>query len=74
MNIPVLITTPSFSKTVELSPKAMTAVMNILHSGAERKSGYHLRYKIGISDFVVNNAPPKAVDYIVKVYQEGFFN
>ena len=74
MNIPVLITTPNFSKTVELSPKAMTTVMQILHSGAERKPGYHLRYKIGISDFVVNNAPPKAVDYIVKVYQEGFFN
>jgi len=36
MNIPVLITTPNFTKTVELSPKAMTAVMSILHSGAER--------------------------------------
>ena len=74
MNIPVHITTPNFSKTVELSPKAMTAVMNILHSGAERKNGYSLKYSIGISEFQINNAPPKAVDYIVKVYQEGFFN
>jgi hypothetical protein len=52
----------------------MTAVMQILHSGAERKNGYSLKYSIGISEFQINNAPPKAVDYIVKVYQEGFFN
>lgn len=71
--IPVHIITPNFEKTVHLTPNAMTAVLNILHSGTDRREGYSLHYRVGISDFQINNAPPKAVDYIINIYKAGGF-